>query len=154
MFGAPERKRICTSHVERLNLTLRMTVRRFTRLTNGHSKSGTRHAAMQGIFFCFYNFCRKHESIKMTLAQASGAGRSAVDSLGTVGANLEMKCPVCDNSVYTQIAGDAALVRCADEHCIYNFRDNLCPTCQKPPERVEVICEKFLLRCENKHYWN
>ncbi len=72
VFGSPDRKRICTSHVERLNLTLRMTMRRFTRLTNGFSKTLEHHAAMQGLFFAYYKFCRKHETIKKTPAQASG----------------------------------------------------------------------------------
>jgi IS1 family transposase/transposase-like protein len=72
-FGRPDEDRISTSHIERLNLTLRMTLRRFTRLTNGHSKSLKHHAAMQAIFFAFYNFSRKHEALKgKTPAMASG----------------------------------------------------------------------------------
>ena len=59
--------------VERFNLTLRMTLRRFTRLTNGHSKSPAHHAAMQAIFLAFYNFCRKHEALQgATPAMAAG----------------------------------------------------------------------------------
>jgi hypothetical protein len=50
-----------------------MTLRRFTRLTNAHSKSVKHHAAMQAIFFAFYNFCRKHETLKgATPAMAAG----------------------------------------------------------------------------------
>jgi transposase-like protein/IS1 family transposase len=72
-FGNPDEDRISTSHIERMNLTVRMTLRRFTRLTNGHSKSLKHHAAMQAIFFAFYNFCRKHETLKgKTPAMASG----------------------------------------------------------------------------------
>ncbi len=72
-FGRPDEDRISTSHIERLNLTLRMTLRRFTRLTNGHSKSLKHHTAMQAIFFAFYNFCRKHEALGgKTPAMASG----------------------------------------------------------------------------------
>src|SRR5450432_245161 len=63
MYGNPDRDLICTSHVERLNLTLRMTMRRFTRLTNAHSKSHKHHVAMQAIFFAWHNLCRKHESL-------------------------------------------------------------------------------------------
>ena len=64
---------ICTSHIERLNLTLRMSLRRFTRLTNGHSKSLKHHTAMQAILFAWYNFCRKHKTIKgQTPAMAAG----------------------------------------------------------------------------------
>jgi IS1 family transposase/transposase-like protein len=72
-FGNPDHDRICTSHVERLNLTLRMTLRRFTRLTNAHSKSPKHHAAMQAIFFAFYNFVRPHQALGgKTPAMASG----------------------------------------------------------------------------------
>jgi hypothetical protein len=49
MFGAPEADRISTSHIVRFNLTLRMSLRRFTRLTNGHSNSLKHHEAMQAL---------------------------------------------------------------------------------------------------------
>lgn len=72
-FGNPNEDRISTSHIERLNLTLRMTLRRFTRLTNAHSKSLKHHQAMQAIFFAYYNFVRKHEALKgKTPAMVSG----------------------------------------------------------------------------------
>ena len=72
-FGNPDFDRICTSHIERANLTLRMHLRRFTRLTNAHSKSLKHHTAMQAIFFAWYNFSRKHETLKgQTPAMASG----------------------------------------------------------------------------------
>jgi transposase-like protein/IS1 family transposase len=73
VFGNPDEDRISTSHVERFNLTMRMTLRRFTRLTNGHSKSLKHHVAMQNIFIAWYNFARKHETLKgATPAMASG----------------------------------------------------------------------------------
>jgi transposase InsO family protein len=53
-----------TSHIERFNLTYRMSMRRFTRLTNGHSKSLRHHTAMQALFIARYNFGRKHEALK------------------------------------------------------------------------------------------
>jgi len=72
-FGSPDEDRISTSHIERLNLTVRMTLRRFTRLTNAHSKSLKHHVAMQAIFVAWYNFARKHETLKgKTPAMASG----------------------------------------------------------------------------------
>jgi len=72
-FGNPDYEKICTSHVERFNLTVRMTLRRFTRLTNAHSKSAKHHTAMQAIFYCWYDWCRKHETLKgKTPAMAAG----------------------------------------------------------------------------------
>jgi IS1 family transposase len=72
VLGNPDDDRICTSHVERLNLTIRMNLRRFTRLTNGHSKSLKHHVAMQAILFAWYNFVWVHSAIKATPAVASG----------------------------------------------------------------------------------
>jgi transposase InsO family protein len=77
-FGNPDMDKVCTSHVERFNLTVRMQVRRFTRLTNAHSKSPKHHVAMQAIFFAWYNFCRKHQTLKgQTPAMAAGLADKA-----------------------------------------------------------------------------
>jgi transposase-like protein/IS1 family transposase len=71
-FGTPDEDRISTSYSERFNLSVRMHVRRFTRLTNAHSKSAEHHAAMVALFTAYYNFCRKHETLgKATPAMAS-----------------------------------------------------------------------------------
>jgi IS1 family transposase/transposase-like protein len=77
MYGNPDVAQICTSHVERFNLSLRMACRRFTRLTNAHSKSLKHHTAMQSLYIAFYNFCRKHETIKRTPAMAAGLADKA-----------------------------------------------------------------------------
>lgn len=71
-IGMPDAEKICTSHVERQNLTMRMGMRRFTRLTNGFSKKAENHAAMVSIHFLNYNFCRKHQTIKTAPAVAAG----------------------------------------------------------------------------------
>ena len=71
-LGNPDEHRICTSHVERSNKTLRMQIRRLTRLTDGHSKKWTNHEAAMALFITYYNFCRIHGTIKMTPAQKSG----------------------------------------------------------------------------------
>lgn len=71
-YGNPDQRRICTSMVERMNLSCRMNVRRQTRLTNAHSKKWANHEAMLSLFFAWYNFCRKHQTIKTTPAVAAG----------------------------------------------------------------------------------
>lgn len=70
--GEPDKKHVSTSYVERHNLTLRMGMRRYTRLTNAHSKKLRNHVAALGLFLCFYNFCRLHQSIRCTPAMAAG----------------------------------------------------------------------------------
>ncbi len=63
-FGNPYLDRVNTSFIKRLNLTLRMQMRGFTRLTNGFSKDLAHHTAMQNLFFAHYNWRRKHETLK------------------------------------------------------------------------------------------
>jgi IS1 family transposase len=77
-FGNPDVNKVCTSHIERLNLTCRMQCRRITRLTNAHSKSLAHHVAMQAILVAYYNFCRRHETIKTTPTVKSGLATKAL----------------------------------------------------------------------------
>ena len=73
MWGDPDPDHISTSHVERSNLTLRMGMRRYTRLTNGFSKKVENHSFMTTIFMTYYNWCRRHASLsKCTPAMAAG----------------------------------------------------------------------------------
>lgn len=72
VMGQPDPDRICTSIVERSNLSLRMGLRRFTRLTNGFSKKWENHWAAVALWFTFYNFCRIHKSLRTTPAMAAG----------------------------------------------------------------------------------
>lgn len=70
--GNPEWRHISTSHVERQNLTMRMHMRRFTRLTNGFSKKVENHAFAVALHFMYYNFCKIHQSLRVTPAMEAG----------------------------------------------------------------------------------
>src|SRR5437899_5126158 len=70
--GNPDPAHVSTSYVERSNLTLRMGNRRFTRLTNGFSKKVDNHRHMVALFFLYYNFCRVHQTIRVTPAMEAG----------------------------------------------------------------------------------
>lgn len=70
--GRPDPKYISTSHVERQNLTMRMHMRRFTRLTNAFSKKIENHIASIAIHYMHYNFCRVHSSLRVTPAMEAG----------------------------------------------------------------------------------
>ena len=70
--GSPKISRISTSHIERANLTVRMQLRRFTRLTNGFSKKLANLKAMVDVFFVWYNFSQVHQTLRMTPAMEAG----------------------------------------------------------------------------------
>ena len=72
VMGQPDPERICTSIVERSNLSLRMGIRRCTRLTNAFSKKWENHWAAMSLWYTFYNFCRIHKSLRVTPAMAAG----------------------------------------------------------------------------------
>lgn len=70
--GNPDIKKVSTSYVEVHNKTMRMHMRRFTRLTNGHSKKVANHAHMVALYTVFYNFIRTHGKLRMSPAMAAG----------------------------------------------------------------------------------
>jgi len=72
IFGKPDMAQDGTSHIDRQNLTMRMGMRRFTRLTNAFSKKAEKHAYAVALHFMHYNFCRTHKALRMTPAMAAG----------------------------------------------------------------------------------
>jgi IS1 family transposase len=70
--GNPDRNHISTSYVERQNLSMRMHMRRFTRLTNAFSKKVENHQHALALYFMFYNFCRVHQTLRVTPAMEAG----------------------------------------------------------------------------------
>jgi hypothetical protein len=70
--GNPDPKHVSTSYVERQSLTMRMSMRRCTRLTNAFSKKLENHAAMVALYFMYYNFARVHQTLRVTPAMEAG----------------------------------------------------------------------------------
>jgi len=70
--GNPDRQHISTSFIERQNLSMRMGMRRFTRLTNAFSKKVENHCHALAIYFMYYNFCKIHQTLRMTPAMKAG----------------------------------------------------------------------------------
>jgi IS1 family transposase len=88
--GDPDPDHISTSYVERSNLTMRMSMRRFARLTNAFSKKVENHIAAISLYFMFYNFCRIHQTLRVTPAMEAGIS-DHVWSVEEVVALLEKK---------------------------------------------------------------
>jgi len=72
LCGHPDPRHVSTSFVERQNLSMRMSIRRFTRLTKAFSKKLENHRHMVAIYFAYYNFCRVHQTLRVTPAMEAG----------------------------------------------------------------------------------
>jgi IS1 family transposase len=86
--GNPEKRDVSTSYVERANLTMRMAMRRFTRLTNAFSKKIDNHVHALSIYFVWYNFCRIHKTLRVSPAMAAGIADTLM-SMEDVAAMIE-----------------------------------------------------------------
>ena len=89
VIGNPNEKYISTSHIERQNLTMRMNIRRFTRLTNAFSKKVENHAHAVALHFMFYNFVRIHKTLRVTPAMQAGLTNKLweIEDLAALAAN-------------------------------------------------------------------
>jgi IS1 family transposase len=90
--GNPNPKYVSTSFVERQNLSMRMSIRRFTRLTNAFSKKVENHAAAVALWFMYYNFCRVHQTLRVTPAMEAGISNhvwNIEELVGLLNANAE-----------------------------------------------------------------
>jgi hypothetical protein len=86
-LAIPDEKHISTSYVERQNLSMRMSMRRFTRLTNAFSKKLENHAAAVALYFMWYNFSRVHQTLKTSPAVKAGIAdhiRSIEEIIGSL----------------------------------------------------------------------
>ncbi len=84
ILGNPDPKHISTSIIERQNLTMRMGMRRFTRLTNAFSKKAENHVHAISLHFMYYNFCRIHQTIRMSPAMRAGVTQKLWDVVDLV----------------------------------------------------------------------
>jgi IS1 family transposase len=72
IYGNPDMSKVSTSHIERHNLSIRMQNRRMTRLTNAFSKTWKNHQAALAVYLTYYNFCRVHQTLRVTPAMEAG----------------------------------------------------------------------------------
>ena len=91
--GNPDIQHVSTSFVERQNLTMRMSMRRFTRLTNAFSKKLDNHIHALALYFAFYNFCRIHKTLRVSPAMAAGI-TDRLWSLEDIVARIDADAPV------------------------------------------------------------
>jgi IS1 family transposase len=102
--GNPDRKHVSTSYVERQNLTMRMSIRRFTRLTNAFSKKLENHKLSVALHYMHYNFCRIHKSLRVTPAMAAGVADRVWDMADIAALIAAQEAPVAKRGPYKKKA--------------------------------------------------
>lgn len=102
--GNPDRKHVSTSFVERQNLTMRMSIRRFTRLTNAFSKKLENHALSVALHYMHYNFCRIHKTLRVTPAMAAGVTDKVWDVSDIATLIAAQEAPVAKRGPYKKKA--------------------------------------------------
>ena len=109
--GNPDPKHVSTSYVERQNLTLRMHIRRFTRLTNGFSKKAENHAHAVALHYMFYNYCRPHQTIRCTPAMEAGVSDHvwSVEEVCRLAQSPANPCRAIERMMVSKALGETSL---------------------------------------------
>lgn len=98
--GNPDPRHVSTSYVEPQNLTIRMSMRRFTRLTNAFSKKVESHALSVALHYMHYNFCRIHKTLPVTPAMAAGVTDRIWDMTDIAALIAAQEVPVAKRAPY------------------------------------------------------
>ena len=102
--GNPDARHVNTSFVERQNLTMRMSIRRFTRLTNAFSKKLENHALSVALHYMHYNFCRIHKTLRVTPAMAAGVTDRVWDMNDVAALIAAQEAPIAKRGPYKKRA--------------------------------------------------
>jgi hypothetical protein len=102
--GRPDARHVSTSFAERQNLTMRMSIRRFTRLTNAFSKKLENHALSVALHYFNYNFCRIHKTLRVTPAMAAGVTDRVMDMSDLAALIAAQEAPVAKRGPYKKKA--------------------------------------------------
>jgi len=110
VMGDPDPAHVSTSYVERQNLTMRMSMRRFTRLTNGFSKKAENHAHAVALHYMHYNFCRVHQTLRVTPAMEAGLADHVwtMDELIALLPKPTVSKSRIDNELFRRALGESA----------------------------------------------